>query len=299
VHWWLDLMPHIQPKKRFGQHFLHDHGVVQRILDAFDPQPGETLVEIGPGPGALTRPLLERGAPLHVVELDRDLAARLRSDFSPGKLIVHEADALKFDFCALAPHTDVPVSRDDCMDAGGRATHGAVAETGSRERPPTGGKLRVIGNLPYNISTPLLFHLLDQSTCIHDMLFMLQKEVVDRMAAAPGGKDYGRLSVMIQWQLRVEKLFDVPPGAFTPPPKVDSSVVRLVPHAVPPVQVRDAEVFAQVVRAAFAQRRKTLRNNLKGLLTSDALESLGIDPQRRAETLTLAEFAELANALCP
>jgi 16S rRNA (adenine1518-N6/adenine1519-N6)-dimethyltransferase len=259
-------MPRIQPKKRFGQHFLHDRGVVQRILDAFDPQPGETLVEIGPGPGALTRPLLERSAPLHVVELDRDLAARLRSDFPAGKLVVHEADALKFDFCALTP---------------------------------TGGKLRVIGNLPYNISTPLLFHLLDQSTCIQDMLFMLQKEVVDRLAAAPGGKDYGRLSVMIQWQLLVEKLFDVPPGAFTPPPKVDSSVVRLVPHSVPPVQVRDAEVFAQVVRAAFAQRRKTLRNNLKGLLTTDRLESLGIDPQRRAETLTLAEFAELANALSP
>jgi 16S rRNA (adenine1518-N6/adenine1519-N6)-dimethyltransferase len=259
-------MSRIQPKKRFGQHFLHDRSVVQRILDAFDPQPGETLVEIGPGPGALTRPLLERCAPLHVVELDRDLAAHLRSDFPAGKLIVHEADALRFDFCALAP---------------------------------TGGKLRLIGNLPYNISTPLLFHLLDQATCIQDMLFMLQKEVVDRLAAAPGGKDYGRLSVMIQRQLRVEKLFDVPPGAFTPPPKVDSSVVRLVPHTVPPIQVRDADVFAQVVRAAFAQRRKTLRNNLKGLLTSDTLESLGIDPQRRAETLTLAEFAALANALSP
>ena len=275
-------MPHLQPKKRFGQHFLHDRGIVQRILDAFDPQPGETLVEIGPGPGALTRPLLERCTTLHVVELDRDLAARLRTDSDrwlparstspipglvpPAQLVVHEADALKFDFCSLAP---------------------------------AGGRLRIIGNLPYNISTPLLFHLLEQRHCIGDMLFMLQKEVVDRMAAAPGSKDYGRLSVMLQWQLRVEKLFDVRPGAFTPPPKVDSSVVRLVPHATAPIQVRDAVAFAHVVRAAFAQRRKTLRNNLKGLMTAETLESLGIDPQRRAETLTLVEFAAVANALPP
>ena len=260
------LMPSLQPKKRFGQHFLHDRGIVQRILDAFDPQPEAALVEIGPGPGALTRPLLERCARLHVVELDRDLAAQLRTDFAPERLVVHEADALKFDFGALA-------------------------------KP--GGKIRLIGNLPYNISTPLLFHLLDQERCIHDMLFMLQKEVVDRMAAPPGGKDYGRLSVMIQWGLRVEKLFDVRPGAFTPPPKVDSSVVRLVPHAAPPVAVHDANAFAHVVKASFAQRRKTLRNNLKGLMTAVILESLGIDPQRRAETLTLAEFAALANVLPP
>jgi 16S rRNA (adenine1518-N6/adenine1519-N6)-dimethyltransferase len=259
-------MPRIQPKKRFGQHFLHDRAIVQRILDAFDPQPDETLVEIGPGPGALTRPLLERAAPLHVVELDRDLAAQLRAEFAPERLVVHEADALRFDFCALAP---------------------------------PGGKLRLIGNLPYNVSTPLLFHLLDQEHCIHDMLFMLQKEVVDRMAAVPGGKDYGRLSVMIQWRLRVEKLFDVRPGAFTPPPKVDSSVVRLVPHGQPPIQVRDPDAFARVVLLAFAQRRKTLRNNLKGLLATGVLEALGIDPQRRAETLTLNEFAALANALPP
>lgn len=259
-------MSHTQPKKRFGQHFLHDHNIVQRIIDAFDPQPGETLVEIGPGPGALTRPLLERCTALHVVELDRDLAARLRTDFPLEQLVVHEADALNFDFCSLVP---------------------------------AGGTLRIIGNLPYNISTPLLFHLLEQRHCISDMLFMLQKEVVDRMAALPGGKDYGRLSVMLQWQLRVDKLFDVHPGAFTPPPKVNSSVVRLVPHATPPIQVRSAVVFTQVVRAAFAQRRKTLRNNLKGLISAEILESLGIDPQRRAETLTLSEFAVLANTLPP
>lgn len=253
-----------QPKKRFGQHFLHDRGVVQRILDALDPRAGEILVEIGPGPGALTRPLLDRIAHLHAVELDRDLAAQLREDYAPDRLTVHEIDALKFDFCALAP-------------------------------APT--KLRLVGNLPYNISTPLLFHLLDQGHCIGDMLFMLQKEVVTRMAAAPGNKDYGRLSVMLQWRVRVEKLFDVKPGAFTPPPKVDSTVVRLTPHPAPPVRVQDAASFAQVVQASFAQRRKTLRNNLKGLIPAETIAALGIEPERRAETLSLAEFAALANSL--
>jgi 16S rRNA (adenine1518-N6/adenine1519-N6)-dimethyltransferase len=259
-------MPSIQPKKRFGQHFLHERGVVERILAALAPQPGETVVEIGPGPGALTRPLLERVARLHAVELDRDLAARLQAEFPPERLSLHQADALKFDFCALTSPS---------------------------------GKLRLVGNLPYNISTPLLFHLLDQERCIQDMLFMLQKEVVDRMSAAPGGKDYGRLSVMIQWRLRVEKLFEVRPGAFTPPPKVDSAVVRLTPHAAPPVTVRDAVNFARLVKAAFAQRRKTLRNNLKDLLAAETIAALGIEPARRAETLTLAEFASLANALPP
>jgi 16S rRNA (adenine1518-N6/adenine1519-N6)-dimethyltransferase len=254
-------MPSVQPKKRFGQHFLHDRAVVERIVAAFDPRPGETVVEIGPGLGALTRLLLERVSHLHVVELDRDLAARLRADYPPERLTVHEADALKFDFCVLAP---------------------------------AGGALRLIGNLPYNISTPLLFRLLDQERCIADMLFMLQKEVVERMAAAPGGKDYGRLSVMIQWRLAVHRLFDVRPRAFTPPPQVDSSVVRLVPHGAPPIQVDDPERFAYVVRAAFAHRRKTLRNNLKELVPGSTWSALGIDPGRRAETLTLAEFAALA-----
>jgi 16S rRNA (adenine1518-N6/adenine1519-N6)-dimethyltransferase len=256
-------MPEHRARKRFGQHFLHDRGVIARILDAFGPQPGDTVVEIGPGLGALTRPLLERLPHLHVVEFDRDLVARLRHDYPPDRLTVHEADALDFDFRALFS---------------------------------TGGKLRVIGNLPYNISTPLLFHLLDQRDCIRDMLFMLQKEVVDRMAAAPGGRDYGRLSVMLQAQLRVEKLFDVRPGAFTPPPKVDSSIVRLTPLAVPAVAIDDRDSFAQTVQAAFAHRRKTLRNNLRGMLSPEAMSALGIAPERRAETLTLAEFAALANA---
>ena len=282
-------------RKRFGQHFLHDPGVIRRILDAFDPQPDEVIVEIGPGLGALTRPLLERIRQLHVVELDRDLVARLRSEYPPERLQVHEADALVFDFCALAPHMDVPVSRDDRMDAGGRATPGAVAEAGCRERPAPGTRLRLIGNLPYNISTPLLFHLLDQERCIGDMLFMLQKEVVERMRAAPDTPDYGRLSVMIQWRCAVEKLFDIGPGAFNPPPRVDSSIVRLTPHPTPPVAVGDPKVFADVVKAAFAHRRKTLRNNLKGIVPGAAMAALGIEPERRAETLMLEEFARLAN----
>jgi len=250
-----------RPRKRFGQHFLRNHRVVERILQAFQPRAGDSVVEIGPGEGVLTHELAGKAAKLDVVEIDRDLAARLRESL-PQMVTIHNADALGFDFCALAPAR---------------------------------GRLRLIGNLPYNISTPLLFHLLDQAHCIHDMLFMLQKEVVDRMAAAPGGKDYGRLSVMMQWGAKVEKLFDVAPGAFYPPPKVDSSVVRLTPHAVPPVEVHDPRRFAEIVKAAFAQRRKVLRNTLKGLVAPETMERLGIDPGRRAETLSLQEFAALSN----
>ncbi len=251
-------------RKRFGQHFLHDRGIIRRILAALDPQPGEVIVEIGPGLGALTEPLLDQIEHLHVVELDRDLAARLRERWPRERLTVHEADALDFDFCSLAP---------------------------------PGGRIRVIGNLPYNISTPLLFHLLEHGDCIRDMTFMLQKEVVTRMAAAPGNKDYGRLSVMLQWQLVVDRLFDVRPGAFTPPPRVDSSVVRLAPHPLPPVAVRNPGTFGRLVQAAFAHRRKTLRNNLKALLAAETMAGLGIAPERRAETLSLGEFAALANAV--
>ncbi|WP_297527726.1 16S rRNA (adenine(1518)-N(6)/adenine(1519)-N(6))-dimethyltransferase RsmA [Thiohalobacter sp.] len=251
-----------RPRKRFGQNFLHDARIIERIVAAIDPQPGDHLVEIGPGQGALTFPLLERAGELDVIELDRDLAAWLRAQDTGGRpLRVHEQDALKTAFCALA-------------------------------EPP----LRVVGNLPYNISTPLLFHLIGQSHCIRDMHFMLQKEVVTRMAAAPGSGDYGRLSVMVQWHCRVEPLFLVRPGAFNPPPKVDSAVVRLVPHARPPVELADPALFEQVVKAAFAQRRKTLRNSLRGLVETGAFEEAGIDPGARAETLSLAQFATLANA---
>ena len=250
-------------RKRFGQNFLHDRHVIDRIVRAIHPKAGERLVEIGPGLGALTQPLLQAAGKLDVVELDRDLIPKLEQLCAgQGELVIHSADALKFDFCALA----------------------------------AGGKLRLAGNLPYNISTPLIFHLLDQAQCIDDMHFMLQKEVVERLAAKPDTSDYGRLSVMVQYRCKVEKLFLVPPGAFTPAPKVDSAIVRLEPHAVPPVDV-DAAALEKLVAQAFSQRRKTLRNTLKGLLDAETIEAAGIDPQRRAETLSLEEFAALARRL--
>jgi len=253
-----------RPRKRFGQNFLHDQSVIQRIVDAIDPQPGQHLVEIGPGQGALTRPLLARTGTLEVIELDRDLIAPLQAlDGTTGQLTVHQADALRFDFRQLV-----------------------------REQ-----KLRLVGNLPYNISTPLLFHLLDQATVIKDMHFMLQKEVVERLAAEPGGGDWGRLSVMVQFRCSVTPLFIVRSGAFRPPPRVDSMIVRLVPHANPPVRIVDPALLAKVVTQAFSMRRKTLRNALKGLITAEQWEALNIDPQRRPETLGLAEFAAIANIL--
>lgn len=251
-------------RKRFGQHFLHDRSVIERIIAAFAPQPGQSIVEIGPGRGALTLPLLAAARRIDAVELDRDLAPRLTQTYATaGELRVHCADALRFDFCSLAPG------------------------------PST---LRVIGNLPYNVSTPLLFHLLDQKRCISDMLFMLQKEVVDRIVAPAGSDAYGRLSVMVQYHCAAARLFTIGPGAFTPPPRVDSAVVRLVPHPAPPVTVTDEALLARVVALAFSQRRKTLRNSLKTLLNAAAITACGIDPQRRAETLSLSEFAALTNA---
>jgi len=253
-------------RKRFGQNFLHDRGIIDRIVRAIHPKAGQRLVEIGPGLGALTLPLLEAAGRLEVVELDRDLIPKLQERCAGhGELVIHSADALRFDFCALA---------------------GA------------GEKLRLAGNLPYNIPTPLIFHLLDQAKCIDDMHFMLQKEVVDRLAAEPDSSDYGRLSVMVQYRCEVERLFTVPPGAFTPAPKVDSAIVRLAPHAKPPVEVNDVASLEKVVAQAFSQRRKTLRNTLKGVLEAAEIEAAGIDPQRRAETLSLQEFAALANR-CP
>lgn len=250
-------------RKRFGQNFLHDPSVIQRIVAAIAPQPDQHLVEIGPGQGALTVPLLDAAGSLDVVELDRDLIAPLHQlAAGHGELRIHHADALKFDFRALAQE---------------------------------GAPLRVVGNLPYNISTPLLFHLIDQADVIQDMYFMLQKEVVDRMAAPPGGREYGRLSIMVQFHCEVTRLFTVGPGAFHPAPKVDSAVVRLVPRREPLVKVDDYAVFASLVNRAFSQRRKTLRNTLKGVLTAEEIQSLGIDPGLRPETLGLAEFAALSN----
>jgi 16S rRNA (adenine1518-N6/adenine1519-N6)-dimethyltransferase len=250
------------PRKRFGQHFLHDSHIIAEIIAAIAPQPTQQLVEIGPGRGALTLPLLQYINQLDVIELDRDLIAGLARRCEPlGTVRIYQADVLKFDFLQLV----------------------------------TDKKLRIIGNLPYNISTPILFYLLNFVTHVEDMTFMLQKEVVLRMVAQPDTTDYGRLSVMLQYFYEIESLFDVAPEAFDPPPKVDSSMVQLRPHLQPPVQLVNFHKFSQLVTQAFAQRRKTLRNTLQGLVTAATMEKLGISPQARAETLTLAQFATLAN----
>ncbi|HWN06049.1 MAG TPA: 16S rRNA (adenine(1518)-N(6)/adenine(1519)-N(6))-dimethyltransferase RsmA [Steroidobacteraceae bacterium] len=252
----------IRARKRFGQHFLHDPGVLRRIVDAIDPVPGERIVEIGPGRGALTLPLLERCGRVEAIEIDRDLATLLVAQTEGrGELLLHRADVLDVDF---------------------RALHGG------------GAKLRVCGNLPYNISTPLLFHLLESRDVIADMNFMLQKEVVDRIVAPPGGKSYGRLTVMLAAACSAEALFRVGRGAFQPPPAVDSTVVRLVPHAGDPFPLPDPARFARLVAAAFSMRRKTLRNSLRGLVDAGQFAAAGIEPSRRPETLAPAEFARLA-----
>jgi 16S rRNA (adenine1518-N6/adenine1519-N6)-dimethyltransferase len=255
-------VPAHRPRKRFGQHFLHDRTVVARIVNAIAPRADDTLVEIGPGLGALTLPLLQRAGRLQVVELDRDVIPVLQEACAGhGELQVHQADALRFDFRSLAQD----------------------------------GPLRVVGNLPYNISTPLLFHVLDAADAITDMHFMLQQEVVARMAAGAGDEAYGRLSVMLAARCAVEPLFTVGAGAFTPPPKVVSAVVRLVPWSTPPFAVPDPARFSQLVTQAFSRRRKTLRNALKGLVEPAAIEAAGIDPGVRPETLTPAQFAHLAS----
>jgi 16S rRNA (adenine1518-N6/adenine1519-N6)-dimethyltransferase len=251
-----------RPRKRFGQNFLHDPGIINRIIRIIDPQPGERLVEIGPGKGAITLPLLQAAGRLQVVELDRDLIEPLQACCSSaGELVVHNADALKMDFCGMSD----------------------------------GYTLRVVGNLPYNISTPLLFHLLAQSHCIADMHFMLQREVVDRLSAAPGGSQYGRLSVMVQYRCEVTPLFTIGPGAFQPPPRVDSAFVRLRPWRELPVTVHDEAMLGRIVQQAFGQRRKTLRNALRGTLDEAQIRSLDIDPAARAEVLGIADFARLAD----
>ena len=252
------------PRKRFGQNFLHDTGVIDKIVRTINPQPGQHLVEIGPGQGALTEPLLHHLDSLDAVELDRDLVTLLTEKYADQGLHLHSMDALKANFCELATE---------------------------------GEKLRIIGNLPYNISTPLLFHLFEQKACIADMHFMLQKEVVQRMAADPGSKTFGRLSVMAQYHCQITPLFVVKPGAFFPPPKVDSMIVRLRPHEQPPVNIDEPELLATIVGQAFSQRRKTLRNSIKSLLDEDAIRQCDIDPGIRPEQLSLAQFACLTNRL--
>ena len=249
-------------KKSLGQHFLHERGVVDKIVLAVDPRPGDHIVEIGPGQGAMTWPLLDRHGRLTAIEFDRDLLAPLADAArAHGELALVHANVLDVDFTALAAGTPV----------------------------------RLVGNLPYNLSSPILFHALDHAAMVRDMHFMLQKEVVDRMAAGPGSKVYGRLSVMLQAYCRVTALFTVGPGAFKPPPKVDSAVVRLVPRPPAEIGIDSPGRFAAIVRAAFGQRRKTLRNALQPLCAAEEIMAAGVDPSQRAEQLDVADFIRIAN----
>jgi 16S rRNA (adenine1518-N6/adenine1519-N6)-dimethyltransferase len=251
-----------QPRKRFGQNFLQDKSVIENIVAAARPETGQHWLEIGPGLGALTLPLLQAGVKLDVVELDRDLVERLRQKFGKEpRLTIHSADALTFDFVKLV----IP-----------------------------GNKLRVIGNLPYNISTPLLFHLLENCSCIADMHFMLQKEVVERICAVPGCKQYGRLSVMLQYYCEADHIFDVLPTSFFPKPQVMSAIVCLKPHAKTPVEIGNIGIFKQILSEAFSQRRKTLRNSLKNWVDEQQMLELDINPGLRAEALSLEQFAKLS-----
>lgn len=251
-----------RPRKRFGQHFLTDPGVIDAIIDAIAPRENDNIVEIGPGHGAITLPIAARCAQLHAIELDRDLAARLRTQFAGNDgVTIHEADALTFDYSQL------------------------------------GADLRVVGNLPYNISTPLLFHLLEQRGVVADMHFMLQKEVVDRMAAAPGSKAFGRLTIMLGCHLETEALFEVDRHAFDPPPKVTSAVVRLRPLPAGSMRINDSQLLSELVAAAFSKRRKTLRNALRNHATEEDLHSLDIDPGLRPENVAIRDWVSLANHL--
>ncbi len=255
-------------RKRFGQNFLHDRNIIERIIDFIAPAADQHLVEIGPGKGALTEYLVQRAGQLDVIELDRDLIPLLENRFNSFEHFkIHSADALKFDFSKLL--------------------------NSATER------LRLVGNLPYNISTPLIFHLLEKVSLVQDMHFMLQKEVVERLTAAPGSKAYGRLSIQVQYLCRAELLFIVPPGAFTPPPKVNSAIVQLTPRThfnkAPQLQKGSTTDLAFIAREAFSQRRKTLRNNLKKILSAEQIEACDIDPGRRSETLSISEFVALTD----
>ena len=249
-----------RPRKRFGQHFLTDRHYLDRIVEAIAARPGDAMLEIGPGTGLLTARLAEVVRPLHVVEIDRDLAGELRRRFPPESVVVHEGDALEFDLASLP------------------------------------AALRVVGNLPYNVSTPILFRMEEQAGRIRDCTFLLQKEVVERMVASPGTAEYGRLSVMLQSRFAMADVLDVPPGAFTPPPKVHSALVRMRPLGEDRPRARDAALFRAVVAAAFSQRRKTLRNAARAFVGEPAFAASGIDPARRGETLSVAEFVALADA---
>ncbi|OEZ99806.1 16S rRNA (adenine(1518)-N(6)/adenine(1519)-N(6))-dimethyltransferase RsmA [Duganella sp. HH101] len=257
-------MKHVA-RKRFGQNFLHDKYVLSSITEAIAPAPDDAMVEIGPGLGAMTEQLMRTLKMMHVVELDRDLVARLEKTYNPAKLTIHAGDALKFDFGSI------PV--------------------------PAGQKLRIVGNLPYNISSPLLFHLADFAPQVQDQHFMLQKEVVERMVAEPGSKTYGRLSVMLQWRYDMQLLFVVPPEAFDPPPKVESAIVRMIPVARP--LPCDRATLEAVVLKAFSQRRKVIRNCLTGMFTEEQIVAAGIRPTDRPEAVGLAEYVALANLLKP
>jgi len=248
-------------RKRFGQNFLVDSGIIAAIISAIDPQRGDTAVEIGPGLGAITEPLLARLDHLHVVEIDRDLIARLKKQHTPERMSIHEGDALAFDFASI------------------------------------GSNLRLVGNLPYNILTPLLFHLAEYVGIVRDMHFMLQKEVVERMVALPGESDFSRISVMLQYRFHLEWLIDVPPESFDPPPKVQSAVVRLIPKEASELTAKSQEKLSQVVQAAFAQRRKMLRNTLKGTLSDAGFAELGIEPTLRAEDVPVEDYVRIANYL--
>lgn len=254
-------------RKRFGQNFLSDPNIIRKIIDGIRPQRGELMVEIGPGLGAMTDPLIERLGHLHVVEIDRDLIARLHERYTPEQITVHEGDALKFDFGSLCSSADA---------AGARM-------------------LRIVGNLPYNISTPILFHLAGFADKVKDMTFMLQKEVVMRMVAEPGTEEYGRLSVMLQYRFRMGRLFDVPPGAFRPAPKVMSSIVRMAPLPTEQRGAKDEALLGRIVTAAFGQRRKTLKNTLRDVMGDADFDALGIDSSLRGEKLTVAQYVAIAN----
>ena len=252
-------------RKRFGQNFLHDPGVIAKIIQAIDPQPGDRIVEIGPGQAALTAPLIKKVGHVHAIEIDRDLAAKLREHFAESELAITEQDVLRTSFSVLSDQL--------------------------------GGPLRIVGNLPYNISSPILFHLLESAEHVIDQHLMLQKEVVDRMIAAHGSKIYGRLSVMLQARYRMTRCVIVPPGAFSPAPKVDSAVIRMVPLPAAAVQVQDWPIFAAVVAMAFSQRRKMLRNTLAAYAAMLDWNALDISPTQRAEELSVGHFVALANSV--